>query len=261
MRPISLILTIVAGLYLLLLAAVFLLQRQLIYPIPDRIADLPQGFEAVRLSTNDGLALSAAYRPAREGMRTVVFFHGNADSWDGGSAATARLVDEGYGILLPEYRGYGGNPGSPAEEGLYADGRAALAFLKARGIDDSAIVLIGNSLGSGVATQLAIEGKPAALVLISAYESLPNVAASKVAWLPVRLLVRDRFDNIGKMGRVEAPVLVLHGDADAVIPFSHGRALANAAPRGTFVAFPNIGHELAYIEAGQVAVNGWLAQH
>ena len=76
----------------------------------------------------------------------------------------------------------------------------------------------------------------------------------------MRLLVRDRFDNIGKMGRVEAPVLVLHGDADAVIPFSHGRALANAAPRGTFVAFPDIGHELAYIEAGQAAVNRWLAQ-
>lgn len=260
MRLITLILTIVAGLYLLLLAALFLLQRQLIYPIPERVADLPQGFEAVRLATGDGLTLTAAYRPAREGMRTVVFFHGNGDSWDGASTATARLADDGYGILLPEYRGYGGNPGSPTEDGLYDDGRAALAFLKARGVHEGSVVLIGNSLGSGVATQLAIEGRPAALVLISPYESLPDVAAEKFPWLPVRLLMRDRFDNIGKIGRVDTPVLVLHGDVDAVIPFSHGRALAHAAQRGTFVAFPQFGHELAYTEAGQAAVSGWLAR-
>lgn len=250
----------IAGLYLASLVALYLFQRPIIFPAPSTIAALPPGFEQVALHTADGLTLRAAYRAGTGDRPTVVFFHGNGDSWDGASAATAAFARGGHGVLLPEYRGYGGNPGTPSEAGLYADGRAALAFLAQRGVVDESVVLIGNSLGSGVATQLATEMRPRALVLVSGFTSLPDVAAAKVPWLPVRLLVRDRFDNLAKIGGVAAPVLLLHGARDGVIPFAHGGPLADAAPDGTFIASPHAGHELAYTAEAQLAIREWLVR-
>jgi hypothetical protein len=245
--------------YLLMLAGLYVFQRQFIYPAPAAQAPLPSGHELVVLETADGLSLAAAYRPARAGRPTVVFFHGNGDNWGGGAAATERLAAAGFGVLLPEYRGYAGNPGSPSEAGLYQDGRAALAWLGRRGIAPERIVIIGNSLGSGVATQMAIEHDPAALVLISPFTSLAGVAEEKLWWTPARWLVRDRFDNLAKIGRIDAPVLVLHGDQDGVIPFAHGRPLAAAARAGHFVPFAGIGHELAFTGAAKAALGNWLA--
>jgi fermentation-respiration switch protein FrsA (DUF1100 family) len=258
MRLLIAALGIAAASYLAILVAVFSFQRSLIYPAPAITAALPAGFLGVELRTNDGLALKAAYRPATGDMATVVFFHGNGDSWNGAAVATGQYAAKGYGVLLAEYRGYGGNPGRPNEQGLYEDGRAALAFLKSRGIGERKIVLIGNSLGSGVATQLATEFHPAALVLISPFASLPDAAAAHYRWLPVRLLVKDRFDNLSKVGRINAPMLVLHGGQDAVIPFATAERLHSAATKGTLIPFPHSGHELAYTHAAQVAACDWL---
>ncbi len=122
------------------------------------------------------------------------------------------------------------------------------------------MVLVGNSLGSGVATQLATEMRPRALVLVSGFTSLPDVAAAKLPWLPVRLLVRDRFDNLAKIGAVAVPVLVLHGERDRIIPFAHAQTLADAAPDGTLIPFPEAGHELAYTAEAQLAIREWLVQ-
>lgn len=250
----------IAALYLVVLVALYLLQRPLVFPAPPTIAALPPRFEQVELRTADSLTLKAAYRPATGDKPTVVFFHGNGDSWDGASAATALFARGGYGVLLPEYRGYGGNPGKPDEAGLYADGRAALAFLRRRGVADGQVVLIGNSLGSGVATELATEMRPRALVLLSAYTSLTDLGAQKFRWAPVRLLMRDRFDNLAKLGKVAAPVLVLHGEADTLIPVAHGRQIAEAAPNGAFIAFPHAGHELAYTDEAQLVIREWLVR-
>jgi fermentation-respiration switch protein FrsA (DUF1100 family) len=258
MRLVTVALAIVAGLCLLAFVAIFAFQRSLIYPAPAQPAALPAGYQSVALHTADGLTLKAAYRAALHGKQTVVFFHGNGDSWEGAAVATSRLAATGYGVLLPEYRGYAGNPGHPTEAGLYADGRAALAFLKDRHVTDRQTVLIGNSLGSGVATQMATEIAPAALVLISPFTSLPDAAAKHFPWLPVRLLLRDRFDNLAKIGRVGAPVLVLHGRRDAVIAFAEAGPLSAAAKRGTLIPFPEAGHELAYSQAAQEVVRNWL---
>ena len=249
---------VLVGVYLVTLALLYLMQRSLIYPAPDGPVPLPEGFEEHVVETEDGLELRLAYRPARAGQQVVVFFHGNGDSWTGAVLATRTLADAGYGIVLPEYRGYAGNPGSPSETGLYADGRAALEFLRRRGIGPGETILIGNSIGGGVATQLASERGATALILISPFTSLPDLASEKFPWLPVRLLLKDRFDNAAKFPNVDAPILILHGRRDALTPASHGEALAALNRRAAFIGFPQAGHELAYLPAAGEAQRNWL---
>src|SRR5690606_24335011 len=115
---------------------------------------------------------------------------------------TELLASRGYGLLLAEYRGYNGNPGKPDEEGLYHDGRAALAFLESAGIARRDVVLAGLSIGTGPAVQLATEQEVRALILISPVASLPMTASAAYPWLPVRWLLRDRYDNLAKLPRV-----------------------------------------------------------
>lgn len=258
MRVFVIGLAVVVGLYALAAAALFMGQRSIIFPAPAQQAPLPPGFDQVSIITADGLPLQAAYRKAPEGRPTVVFFHGNGDNWGGGAVATARLAAAGYGILLPEYRGYSGNPGTPTEGGLYRDGRAAIEWLLAQDIAGDALVIIGNSVGSGVAVQMAAEMKPAALILISPFESLAAMAGEQFRWFPTRWLVRDRFDNAGKIGRVRAAVLILHGSSDTLIPVSHAHRLAQAALGAKLVVFDGVGHELAYEDSAQAAEADWL---
>lgn len=258
MRPLLIIAGKLATVYVLVVLALFFLQRSMIYPAPSVPAVLPAGFTQVDLNTEDGLTLKAAFLPPGEGKPTAVYFYGNADSWAGASAATAVLAARGYGVLLPDYRGYSGNPGKPHEQGLYHDGRAALRFLEQQGTERRDIILIGNSLGSGVATQLAAEGDARALVLISPYTSLPGVAKERFFWLPVDLLLRDRFDNLEKITEITAPLLVIHGERDDMIGFSHGQALAEASDNGTLISFAEAGHELAYTGVAQEAAVAWL---
>lgn len=250
------------GLYLVAVGWLFLAQRRMIYPAPAvRMLRPADGYTDVLLHTADGLALKAAYRAGRAGQPTLIFFHGNGDNLEGARTACRMLEPSGVGLLLVEYRGYGDNPGSPSEQGLYLDGRAALDWLMQRGIEERRIVLIGTSLGSGVATQLAVERPVGGLVLISAFTSLPDVAAQHLRYVPARLLVRDRYDNLSKMGAVQTDhVLVLHGWDDVLIPADHGEALARAKPGSTFTLVPGTGHELAYLPQAQATVASWLAR-
>lgn len=252
---------ILAVMILAMLATVFLAQRTLIYPAPQPpVQGVPPGMLTATLQTDDGLPLHAAYRPAAAGLPVIIFFHGNGDSLAGAAAATERLGAAGYGLLLVEYRGYGGNPGSPSESGLYRDGRAALAWLAARGMKREDVVLIGNSLGSGVATQLASEGRVAALVLVSGFTSLTDVVSGLYPWAPVKLLLRDRYDNQAKLARISAPVLVLHGTHDTLIPVAQGEQLAAASAKATLIRVDRAGHDLAYLPVSQERIAAWLAR-
>ena len=227
-------------------------QRDLIYPVPEVDRTVPSGFQPVSYRTEDGLTLRAGYRPARPGMPTLLFFHGNSVDWQSTEFTTELAVARGYGVLAAEYRGYGGNPGTPSEAGLYADGRAALAWLQARGVALDRIVLVGNSLGSGVATELASRVRARALVLVSPFMSMTATAANKYPFVPVDSLLADRFENVAKIGRVAMPVLVVHGAADELIPLDHARRLAAANPAARLVALPGLGHNMAGKVAAQV---------
>lgn len=245
--------------YAMIAGALYAAQRNLIYPAPVAFAPVPAGFEEVSLPTADGLTLAAAWRPPAPGKPVAVFFHGNGDDWAGGVEAMGALRDAGFGVLLPEYRGYGTNQGKPDEAGFYADGRAALRWLADRGVPAQRTVLVGNSIGGGTATQLATETRPAALILVSAFSSLPDVVAERFVWLPGRWLVKDQFDNAAKLGRVKAPVLILHGTADDQIPHAHSLRLAKAAPAATLVLVPGTNHDLAWLPQAKRAEAEWLA--
>jgi fermentation-respiration switch protein FrsA (DUF1100 family) len=165
-------------------------------------------------------------------------------------------------VLLTTWRGYSGNPGRPTEQGLYTDGRAALDFLAAQGIPPGRTALYGESLGAGVAVALAAEFAAGALVLESPFSSIADVAARKFPIFPVRLLVRDRFDSLAAIGRVRAPLLVLHGEADDVVPVDLGRRLlaaANPPKTGHFVA--GAGHNDLHEFAVAETVIPFVEQH
>ena len=243
-RIVTWLLTFIAVFYLAAVALVWSLQGRFIYPAPPVQAGVPTDFERVTYGGADGIEIGAGYRPAREGMPTLLFFHGNGSSWQSTAYVTDRLAALGYGVLAASYRGYAGNDGSPSEQGLYADGRAAYAFLRERGIPAENIVLAGNSIGSGVATHLATEAEARALVLISPFDSLEETASRAMRWLPVRTLLRDRYDNIGKLPGIAMPVLILHGEDDTLIRIDQARALAAARSDTKLVTYPSWGHDL-----------------
>lgn len=244
--------------YLALIGAMYAAQSWLIYPAPTAAGEAVPGFETISYPTSDGLELRAGYRPARPGRATILYFHGNGADWQSSVIAAERLVADGCGLFAAEYRGYRGNPGQPGEEGLYRDGRAAMAWLRQRGVEPGQLVIAGNSIGSGVATQMARETRPHALILVSPFASLPRIASERMPWAPVRWLLRDRFANDEKIGQVSAPILLLHGDADTLIPPHHSRMLAAANPDAKLVVIAGAGHELAWREEAQATMLAFL---
>ncbi len=225
-------------------------QRNFIYFPDTRAPNLPDDAEIARVETSDGVNLSGWYFPARSNKSPViVFFHGNAGTLDGSRLFKARsLVQEGYGVLLAEYRGYGGNSGKPSEAGLYADARAYIDYLLTQvGHSEADLVLYGESLGSGVATQMATEYQVMALILEAPFDSLLSLASRNYFYLPVRFLLKDRYMSIEKISDIDAPLLILHGHKDEVIPFRAAKNLFDAAKTPKkFVDFPQGKHSDLY---------------
>lgn len=256
------------GAYAFAALLLYVYQRDILYrpdvARPDpAIAEL-FGLQAVTLRTADDLELLAWYRPAEGGKPTLVHVHGNGGNIAGRAIKLKPLLEAGYGLLLVDYRGYGGNPGKPDEPGLYRDGRAALAFLAAREVPRRSTVLYGESLGSGVAIQLAMEeaekGLPfAGLVLEAPYSSIVELGAAHYPYMPVRLLITDQFRSAEKIGRVAAPLLIVHGDADPTVPMRFGRALfaAAAEPKRAFWA-AGAGHNDLFSHGAAEAVIAFI---
>ncbi|MBL9066116.1 MAG: alpha/beta hydrolase [Sphingopyxis sp.] len=243
---------------LIVAAMLYTQQRRMIFPAP---LDYPRaalpGFRLVHTETEDGLRLSAFYRPAAPGKKTILFFHGNGDNMRGAIEATRGPAAAGHGLMLVEYRGYGGNPGSPGEAGFYRDGAAAMRWLDAAGVAPRDIVVVGNSIGSGPATEIALRHEVAALMLVSGFSDLPSVVQRQVPFVP-RWLVRDRFDNGAKLGRVKAPVFLMHGDADTLVTPDNLDRLVQARRDATVARLAGVGHELAYTAPAQALLTKWV---
>jgi fermentation-respiration switch protein FrsA (DUF1100 family) len=233
-------LAVAAVLVVAVLTLIWLGQRRLIYfpdtssPTLDR-AGLA-GAESVAFVTSDGLRLSAWFvtGTGSSPRPTVIVFSGNAGHREYRAPLAAALRAHGLNVLLTDYRGYGGNPGTPTEDGLAADARAARAYILTRpDVDVTRVVYFGESLGGAVALALSVEHQTAALVLRSPFASLTLVGQHHYPMLPVALLLRDRFPSIDRVARVQCPVLVIAGTRDLVIPTAHTRRLydAIAAPK------------------------------
>ena len=209
--------------------AAWVFQRRLIYlPGPDPGAP-PPGWEEVEVATEDGFALRAWLgAPDRviEGSVAVIVFPGNAGTRRDRVLLGNRLTAAGFSVLLVDYRGYGGNPGTPDENGLYRDARAARAFIDGAGLGGDGVVYYGESLGSGVAVALAAESPPDALVLRSPFTSLTDAAAHHFPWLPVRWFLRDRYPSLDRARSITIPTLVIAGTADRTVPYDQSRRLA-----------------------------------
>jgi uncharacterized protein len=232
------------------------MQRRLIYfpglqPPPPAAAVLPEAQE-VAFQTEDGLCLEAWFVPAAPSgavgslrRRCVLVLHGNGGDRSGRSLFAQALSQAGHSVLLTDYRGYGGNPGSPSEAGLAADARAARAYLLTRSdINPDSIVYFGESLGAAVAVGLAVEYPPAALVLRSPFTTLADAGRVHYPFLPLGLLLMDHYDSLSRIGSVRCPVLIAAGDGDRIVPVTQSRRLHAAAREPKrYVEIPGVGHD------------------
>jgi uncharacterized protein len=214
-------------------------QRQLIYfPDPTRVppaSEVIAGARDVTVRTEDGLELGAWFVPAADGptpgaSMAVLVSPGNGGNRAGRAGLAEELSDRGLAVLLMDYRGYGGNPGSPSEEGLAADAFAATEALEALGYPPERTIYFGESLGTGVVAALQVRRPPAGMVLRSPFTELADVGAHHYPFLPVRLLLRDRFPVVEHVSSSQVPVTVIYGDRDTVVPPALSARVADAAP-------------------------------
>jgi uncharacterized protein len=239
-------LTFALTFYVGLVALLYFAQRTIQY-FPERFrtapaaAGLPQA-EEVTLDTADGERVIAWHVAPRGDKPVFLYLHGNGASLRWRADRYRDLIADGSGLVALSYRGYGGSSGSPTEPGLIEDALAAYAFAAAR-YPAERIVLWGESLGSGMAVALAAEKPVARVVLQSPFTSAADIGASRYWFVPVRLLMKDQYRSDLRIGKVTAPVLVLHGDRDDIVPIAQGERLYEliTAPK-RFVRIPGGGH-------------------
>ncbi|KTD20191.1 alpha/beta hydrolase [Legionella londiniensis] len=231
---------------IILMFFMYIWQRHLIY-LPSKERPKPKDYQAsdmevIAIHTEDGLTLNSWYKAAREGRPTILYLHGNAGHIGFRIPLVRRFMNEGIGVLLLEYRGYGGNKGSPSEQGLYQDGQAAVKFLQMQGVKAQKLVLYGESLGTGVAIKLALETQACALILQTPFTSLADLARYHYPWMVIKPW--DRFDSLKRIAEIKAPVLVLHGKRDQIVPYEQGLALYQKANEPKELKAYEHGHHL-----------------
>ena len=244
-----------AGIYGLLVAALYFGQRSLMYhPDRARVAPAQVGLSNVSeevLATPDGNRLIAWYAKPQDGRPTIVYFHGNAGNLTNRAERVARFQTQGWGVFILGYRSFGGSTGSPSEEANIADGRLALQWLAGKGIKTGDVVLYGESLGTGIATQLAASNDCAGLILDAPFTSMVDAAAYHYPWMWVRPFVTDRYDSASFIIKVKSRILILHGELDRVVPVAMGLELARiAGERTTLTTFKDGDHTNLYDHGG-----------
>lgn len=215
--------------------ALYAMQHQLLYNTRDT-GELSkpgtlaiEGAQRIAVATPDGEKLAGWYLAPKPGHPVFLFLHGKGGGLERKKWRWKRLSDHGDGVLAISYRGYPGSTGTPSEQGLMIDGRAAYDWLIAKGHQPRDIVLHGLSLGSGIAVRLATEVEARALILEAPYTAVVDVAAGRYPWLPVRWLMHDQFLSRERIAAVKIPVLIAHGTADTVIPYEQGAQLYELA--------------------------------
>ena len=266
MKTLLIIAGLIAAIYVIAVGSLYVFQRRLIY-LPDTEREAPseaglRGVREVELETPDGAQLIAWYIPAAPGKPTLLYFHGNAGSLSDRADRIKRFAGAGYGVFMPSYRGYSGSTGTPSELAINADARLAYEHLRGLGVAERAIVLYGESLGSGVAVRLASEQTVGAVILDAPYTSLPDVGKLFYPVMPVQTFMVDRFDSKKYIRAVRAPILILHGTKDDVVPLTLGKALFEAAPEPKEMAvLQGAGHSDIYSFGALPRLDDFLRVH
>jgi uncharacterized protein len=252
-----------AAVYVMAAAGLAVFQRRFMY-FPDRCLTHPaeagmSGVEELRLKADDGETLIAWHFPPSEERPLILYFHGNGGALVDRVPRFHMFAASGYGFLAVSYRGYGGSAGSPTQIGLMRDGEAAYREAKHLGYSDDRIVLMGESLGTGIATVLAATRKAAALVLDSPFSSAADAAAAHYPIFPVRWFMIDQFRSDLAIRNVNIPVLIVHGDGDGVIPIALAKRLFERAnERKAFITVAGGGHLVLGLPEVFARVRAWI---
>jgi fermentation-respiration switch protein FrsA (DUF1100 family) len=248
----------------LLALIVPVLQRHLMY-FPDTTYFTPAqaglaGVEERVLETPDGQRVIAWYGKAKAGQPTILYFHGNAGSLETRNERIRKYMARGLGVFMMTYRGFGGSSGHPSEAANVADAMLAFNTLTDAGVDPLDVIVYGESLGTGVAVQVAGEKRVAGLVLDAPYTSMVDLAALHHPLIPGRWFMTDRYETRRHIAKISAPLLVLHGEEDVIVPVEMGREVFARAPEPkTLKTFAGAGHDDHYKFGSYDALYAWIA--
>jgi len=272
MKPMVFIAVVVLGLCLGSLIYLYLVQDRLLYFPMSRIsatpADIGLSFEAINLTTTDGVKLSGWFIPSENARGVVLFFHGNAGNISHRLDSIEVFHRLGLSVFIIDYRGYGLSEGKPSEQGTYLDAEAAWHYLvEEQHILPEQIVLFGRSLGGAVAVWLAQQHTPGVLILESTFTSVPDVGAKHYPFLPIRWLSRFQYNSLERLPTIQCPILIIHSPDDEIVPYNHGQQLFAAAPEPKAFLSLTGGHNEGFLITGQTYeaglanfINAYLGQ-
>jgi fermentation-respiration switch protein FrsA (DUF1100 family) len=264
-KTVGQLILVAGGLYLALVFYLYWNQGNMIH-LPDmpsrQLAATPQqidlSYEAVNLTTADGVRLTGWFVPREQPRATVLFFHGNAGNMSHRLDTLEFLHELELAVFIFDYRGYGESEGRPSESGLYRDAQAAWCYLtETRGIPGHEILLFGRSLGGAVAAYLAERHEAMGLVLESTFTSVPELAAQLYPWVPVGSLSRYRYDSASRLPNIDMPVLIIHSPDDEIIPFSHSQTLYELAKEPKCFVEIQGSHNTGIFESWESYRRGW----
>ena len=227
--------------YLSILVLLFIFQRNLMYlPEENNYSGdkIKVDIEKVKINTSDNLDLLGWFhKKDLKKFKTILYFHGNAGKLENRIHKLNHFKDMEVNFLIIAWRGFSGNKGKPSEKGLYIDGNSATKWLKNLGLNEEDIILYGESLGTGIATEIAQNSNFAGLILETPFTSMVDAAKNVYPYIPVGLLLKDRYENYKKIKNINIPILVMHGEDDQIVPFRMGKKIYDIAKQPKYYHF------------------------
>ena len=254
---------IIFSFYLFVLVFLYFYQRNLLYhPNENNYTGdkISVKIEKVKIQTSDNIELLGWYHEKNiKDYKTLVYFHGNAGSLENRIHKLNHFKDMNINFLIIAWRGFSGNKGEPTEQGLYEDGKSAINWLEKKGINEKNLILYGESLGTGVATHLAQKKNYAGLILETPFTSMIDAAKTFYPYIPINILLKDKFENHKKVKNINSPILVMHGEIDQIVPFSMGKKIfeiANEPKYSYFTKYDN--HMMEFDEKLVYAIESFI---